>query len=97
MMAYGSAVASLVTQSVTAVAYLALVQHLFRFRLNFRYLATLLIFTLAVILIAWLSRRLEMSWLYSLSVMVAGSVIIAFSIRLIKLKSMYLIIKNREE
>lgn len=97
LMAYGSAVASLVTQSVTAVAYLALVQHLFRFRLNFRYLATLLIFALAVILIAWLSRRLEMSWLYSLSVMVAASVIIAFSIRLIKLKSMYLIIKNRDE
>jgi O-antigen/teichoic acid export membrane protein len=97
MMAYGSAMASLVTQAVTAVAYVLLVQYYFKFRINYRYLSALALYTLAVIFFGWFSRRLEMSWLYSLSVMVAGSLIIAFSIRLIKLKSMYLIIKNRED
>lgn len=96
MLATGSAVASLVTQSVTALSYLFLVQHYFRFKVNYRYLAVIVTYTLAVLIISHVSRMLPFNWLVNLSIMVTLSFVIAFSIRLVSLRSIWIILKEKE-
>ncbi len=96
-MATGSAVASLVTQSVTALAYLLLAQYMFRFRVNYRFLAVLALFAASVVFLTYLSRMLPFYWLINLALMVGISLLIAFSIRLISLRSIWIILRSREE
>jgi O-antigen/teichoic acid export membrane protein len=97
LMATGSAIASLFTQSVTAIAYAMLVQYYFRFRINVRFISKLVVYTLAVIGISFLSRYFPFSWIISLGIIVTASLLLAFGIRLVSIKSMIMIIRSRED
>jgi O-antigen/teichoic acid export membrane protein len=97
LMATGSAIASLVTQAVTAASHVILVQWYFKFKVNWRYLGVLAIYTSVVILLSYFSRELPFTWLVNLALVVAVSFAIAFAIRLISLKSIWLILKDREQ
>jgi O-antigen/teichoic acid export membrane protein len=96
MMATGSAIASLVTQAVTAISHVFLVQWYFKFKINWKFISLLAFYTLAVILLSYLSRKLPFEWLINLGLMVVVSLAIAFSIRLVSLQSIWLIVKSRE-
>lgn len=91
--ALGSAMASLITQAFTAAVQIILVFKVFKLRVNYKLLILLLIFAAGVFLIGTISRDLPYNWMVSLGVMVIFSVILAFSIGLVKIKSMYKIIK----
>lgn len=85
--AYGSAYASLTTQLFTGMIQLVLALYIFRLKPGFIYILQLVLFTGAAILIASFSRNIE-NWLYGYLLTIAGSVLFAFVIRLINIKSM---------
>jgi O-antigen/teichoic acid export membrane protein len=94
--ALGSAVSSLITQSLMAFIQVVMVQYYFRFRINFRFLLQLFLFVLGVIVINYATRNLHYSddhWMMNFIVMVAASGLWAFAIRLISIKAMMRIVK----
>jgi len=103
LMAYGSAVSSLSTQLFAAIAQVILVQRIFRFRINYKYLATLLMFISGVILITFLSRQVTISfpgvpeklaWLINFSLAVIISLFLAVILRLLHFRSLIGILKQ---
>jgi len=91
--ALGSAVASLITQFSTALVQVLIVQYNFKFRINYRLLFTLCLFAVGVIVINYFSKMLSSQFLVNFSLMVAASILWAFLIRLISIKSMLRILK----
>ena len=62
MEAVGSAYASLITQFFIAIAQVIIVQKVFKFQINYRYLSTLVLFILGVVIFNILSRHLSTLW-----------------------------------
>lgn len=102
--AAGSAVSSLTTQFLTALIQVLIAQNVFKFRVNYRLLLSLVVFILGVILINYFSLKInshhllpenmeKFSWLINFVVMVAASGAWAFAIGLLSIKSMLRIIK----
>jgi O-antigen/teichoic acid export membrane protein len=91
--AMGSAISSLTTQTLTAVIQVYIVFKIFKFRINYKLLFLLVLFVGGVILIGIISKDLPYNWMISMTIMVLFSVILAFGIRLIKIKNIYQIIK----
>lgn len=101
--AAGSAIASLVTQFFAAVLQVALAQRIFRFRINYRYLITLILFTLGVIFLSYLFTHIEISvpglasdctWMLNLLLVIVISFLLAMTLRLLNFKALYRIIKR---
>lgn len=84
--ATGAAFASLATQLLTATAHVFLVQHYFKFRMNYRFIAALAIFTATVILFNIASLQLPFQWQVNFVFMVLAGTFMAFVLRLINLK-----------
>ncbi|MCX6257691.1 MAG: polysaccharide biosynthesis C-terminal domain-containing protein [Bacteroidia bacterium] len=94
--AAGSAVASLVTQSFTALAQLFIASRVFRFKVDFRLIMKLALFTLAVVLLGYLSVQLPYHWVLRFTGFIALCCIIAFLTRLINLKALYRLVWSNE-
>jgi O-antigen/teichoic acid export membrane protein len=92
-LAAGSAVSSFITQFLTAGIQVLIVQHIFKFRINYRLLLTLVIFIAGVIIINYFSKGIHKNWMVNFAIMVIASVIWAFAIRLISIKSIIRILK----
>jgi len=60
--AKGAAIASLVTQFTTALIQVLIVQYIFKFRVNYRLLITLVVFTIGVGAICYFSKLLPYQW-----------------------------------
>ncbi len=91
--AFGSAVASLITQVLTGFAQVLMVQHKFKFRVNYRLLVTLAIFVIGVIAFNYFSKYVSANWMINFAVMIFASGVWAFTIRLLSVKSMVRILK----
>jgi O-antigen/teichoic acid export membrane protein len=91
--AAGSAVASLVTQFLTALMQVLIAQNIFKFRINYKLILTLLVFIAGVILINYVSKELYKNWFLNFIIMVVASGLWAFAIRLLNIKSMLRILK----
>ena len=89
--AYGSAYASLSTQLFTGGAQLILALSVFKLKPGISYVFRLLVFTGVVIVLAGITHNM-VNWVYGYFLMIAGSLIFAFLIRLISIKDMYKII-----
>ncbi|RIH66362.1 hypothetical protein D1164_05500 [Mariniphaga sediminis] len=89
--AYGSAYASLSTQLFTGGAQLILALSVFKLKPGISYVFRLLVFTGVVIALAGITHNM-VNWVYGYFLMIAGSLIFAFLIRLISIKDMYKII-----
>ncbi len=94
--AYGAAVSSLITQGVTALIQVLLAAGIFKFRVNLRLILTLLLFVCGVIVFNIISHNYANSeyskkspyfWMLCFALMGVASVIWAFIIRLISIKS----------
>ncbi len=83
--ALGSAWASVITQATMAFIQVFLASYYFKFRLNLRYITSLLLFLIGVLIINMLSISIGLSWLKSISIMVAASVLLATILRLLDL------------
>jgi len=102
-LASGSAVASLVTQFTMAVLQIIIVQRVFKFKINYRYLVTLLIFVFGVVLfnllshtymIHWSFLPSSKAWLGNFAAMILASVLLAVILRLWSLGSLLKILRE---
>ncbi len=94
--ATGAALVSLITQLVFALVQVLFVQSIFKFRINYRFLACLLCFIGGVVIINYISLHVGFNpakWVYSFSAMVVVSFIYAFAIRILSVKAIYKILK----
>jgi O-antigen/teichoic acid export membrane protein len=92
--ATGSAITSLATQSITALFQLMIAQHIFQFRINYRYLLQLAVFALGAIAFGRLSLGLGWHWIYSFVVMIAVVLIFSVALRLMNVKSLIRIFRG---
>jgi O-antigen/teichoic acid export membrane protein len=92
-MAEGAALSSLITQCITALLQVYLAQRIFKFKTNVRLLTQLFIFIPMVILLAYLSKLLIMNWFLGLILFSGASIIFAFAIGLLHIKSIFRILK----
>jgi O-antigen/teichoic acid export membrane protein len=93
----GSAYASLVTQFLTAIVQVVLVQVIFKFKPDKLFLMKLAIFVVAVVVFGFISRALPIDWRLELVIMGALSVIFVAMIRLLSLKSLLGLFKKSGE
>lgn len=93
--AKGSAYASLITQFLTSGLQVIIAQYVFKFRINYRYLITLTLFTIGVISINLISKNLlNFNWMINFSLMIIASLLLALILRLFKIKSLMIILKG---
>jgi len=92
--ALGSAISSLSTQSLTAIIQVFIAYKVFKLKINYKLLILLLIFASGVILIGVISTDLPYNWMIKSGIMFSLSIVLAFSIGLLKIKDIYEIIKN---
>jgi len=103
LLAVGSAVAALVTQFVTATLHVIIVQHIFRFKVNYKYLLTLFLFIIGVITFNILSHAFiirlgfipaNISWLPNFTIMLVLSILLASLLRLLNFGSLLKILRG---
>jgi len=103
LLAMGSAVAALVTQFVTAIMHVIIVQFIFRFKVNYKYLLTLFLFIIGVVTFNMLSQvfviRLSfipahIYWLPSFTIMLVCSILLASLLRLLNFNSLLKILRG---
>lgn len=94
--ALGSAVASLITQSITALIQVIIAIKIFKFQINYKLLILLMIFATGVLLIGILSTDLPYNWLIQAGIMVVLSVTLAFGIGIIRIRDMHQILKSEK-
>ncbi len=93
--ALGSAWASLVTQLFTATAQTILAVVILKLSINYRLIGKLILFVCFVFLVGRFSRQIS-TWYLGYGVMIAVSILFAFTIRLINLKALSEIIRNEK-
>jgi O-antigen/teichoic acid export membrane protein len=91
--ALGAAISSLITQSITALIQVIIAYKLFKLKLNYKFLFSLLVFILGVFLLGLIMKSLPFNWILNYISMIILSIAFAFTIGLIKIKSIYEIIK----
>lgn len=94
LFATGSAITSITTQTITAVFQVLIAHHVFRFRVNYRYLLQLFVFTVGAIGLGGLSLSLGLQWLYSFAVMITTILAFSIALRLMNIKSFVRIFKG---
>lgn len=96
--AKGTAISSLFTQVLTAIVQVLIVQAKFKFKVNWRLIITLFVFSAGVISIAnvchtYLKGTGENGWILGFVVMCSASLMWAFATRFISVKGMFRILK----
>ena len=93
MQVVGSAFSSLTTQFLTGMAQVLMVQHIFRFQLNYRLLGKLVLFMVLVLFINMGASRLPMGWIPRFFIAASSCFALAFGFKLISIKNLYRILK----
>lgn len=95
--AIGSAVASLITQSLTAIIQILIVKKVFNFKISYRQIFALILFSVIVIFLTEYSLKFEIFWIYKYVLIIALSLIIAFILKLINIKILYQMLRYKDE
>lgn len=93
---FGSAVSSLSTQLLTALAQVLMVQYLFRFKINWRLLGALAFFFVSTIAINYFVSGLPMGWISRFAISASACFALAFILRLISIRNLIHIVKYEE-
>lgn len=96
LFAFGSAISALITQFSMAITQILIAQRKFKFRVNYRLITTIIVYTLGVIIINFLSKNYHFDaskWFLNFGGMVAISILWAFFTRIISIKSIFRILK----
>jgi O-antigen/teichoic acid export membrane protein len=96
-MAIGSAWASVITQLLTASIQVVIAKVIFRFKTNQKYILSLVIFSLGVILITYLSKQIGFDWKINFVIMVILSIILASATKLLNIRAAIKILKSESE
>lgn len=95
-LAVGSAVTSLVTQMIIAVLQVIVVQYIFRFRVNYRFIIQLILFAGGSVFIALGSIHSGLQWINSFILMTTGILLYAIVLRLLSIRSLVVIFRSQE-
>jgi O-antigen/teichoic acid export membrane protein len=95
MQALGAAYISLLTQTITAVAQLLIAVRIFKFKTRWPVIFRVLVFTVILVIIGFTSRFFNTA-LFGYLFMLMLSLLIAFLVRLIDLKTLLILLKDRE-
>jgi O-antigen/teichoic acid export membrane protein len=93
---YGSAISSISTQLLTALAQIIMVQYLFRFRVNYRLLASLFFFVVAAVAINYFVFNLPLGWVARFAIAASACFALAFLLKLISIRNLIHIVKYGE-
>ena len=93
MEAFGSAISSMTTQFLTAGIQVVIAQRIFKFRVNYRLISTLIMFAIGVIAINYGSKMLHFYWIVNFAIMVSCCGVWAFFIGIIRVKSLLRVFK----
>ena len=96
-MSLGSAYASLATQITTAIIQVIIVQSIFKFKINYSFLAKFFGFIIGVILLGYGFNNYTTNWIFGILLFIFSSTLFAISIKLISIKSLIQIVKNDDE
>lgn len=95
----GAAIASLSTQAITAFVQIILAYKMFKFRFNTKLLIRMAVFMPSIALLAWLSKEIsnpysgQYVWILQLLLYSFASIAFAFGIKLLRIKSIFRILK----
>jgi O-antigen/teichoic acid export membrane protein len=96
----GSAYASLITQFLSAIVQVIIVQFVFKFHINKIYLLKLFCYVAAAILFGFFSRwliiHMKIDWKSALLILAALCVVFAASVRLLNIMAFFKILKKEE-
>lgn len=93
LQATGSAISSFAAQFVNAIMQVLIAQNVFKFKINYRLILTIIVFSTGVILINYFSKELTSRWLVNFGIMVLASLVWAFAIGMLNIKSMVRIMR----
>lgn len=91
--AYGSAISSMITQYLTAIIQVIIAQRIFKFKVNYRLINTLIIFIIGVIAINYGSKMLNFNWIINFILMTSACGVWAFVSGVLNIKAMFRILK----
>jgi O-antigen/teichoic acid export membrane protein len=92
--AFGAAISSLITQALTALIQVIIAQRVFRFRVNYRLIYTLIIFAAGVVGINYVTHQLmPFHWMICFSIMVVSCGLWAFVTGIINIKGIFRLLK----
>lgn len=91
--AYGSAIASIFTQTLVAVIQIIISYRIFQFRLNYKLILRFIIFFLVIIAIAYSVKKLDIMWVYQFLITIFAGLIFAVLIKLFSFTGLYKIFK----
>ncbi|MEI6822045.1 MAG: oligosaccharide flippase family protein [Bacteroidota bacterium] len=95
LMALGSAYVSVTTQFLTSIVQVIFAQRIFKFKVNYRFLSTLVIFVIGVISINIFSKHFIVdNWHYNFVGMVILSIVLAGFLKLLNFKSLIATIRS---
>ena len=90
----GSAIASMITQVLTGISQALIAKYVFKFKLNYKTLLSLLIFIVFSILITFVLSTQNYNWFFAVGLSAAISFILAFATGLFKIKTIFTIINE---
>jgi O-antigen/teichoic acid export membrane protein len=91
--AFGSAIASMFTQFLTAGIQVFIAQRIFKFKMNYRLINIFITFLVGVIAICYGSKMLDFDWRINFVLMAASCGLWAFITGIISIKSMFRLLK----
>ena len=91
--AFRSAISSMITQYLTAIIQVIIAQRIFKFKINYRLINTLIIFAIGVVAINYGSKMLHFNWMLSFVLMSVTCVLWAFVSGIVNVKSIFRILK----
>ncbi len=94
--AVGSAYASLIAQFVTAILQVFLVIKIFRFKADYRYITSILMFIGGVLAINYVSKLVFGNWIYNFILMLVTSLLLATGLKLLNIKGFINILTSKE-
>lgn len=94
-LAYGSAWASLITQSIMAISQIVLTIMYFKIKINYRYLLQLLLFVSGVIMIGIAASMSQLDWIITLFSMIFAGLLLATALKLLNINHFIMLIKSK--
>ena len=96
MKAEGAAVASVVTQFAVAIIQVFLIQYIFKFKVNYPFLLSILLLAALLVGFGQITKTLSGNWMLNIGILVLCTTAAAFLLKLISLKSVIGILKGRD-
>ncbi len=93
--AYGSAWASLITQSIISISQVVIAIHYFKIKISFSYISKLMSFLIGIVILGSLAKMSDYSWLINMSAMIIAALILAAGLRLLHIRHFINVLKGK--